>query len=199
MSEDITYLDTAKMEVLSEFPLEGDIEMLERVRQVIHHFRIAYLDGNILICGKSDTIDPQKILDSVNTPDAYEGGRRYVNNWQKRDWWSIKTVFEVLNYNDVLRRLEETYGLKPQSVTDFNKIQIENGKDSLSVSLDSIVPQNWGRAVVTLQVINWRDIVIDNNDMNTMWEIRLTEESGHRLMTEMQNLRPILAERKILN
>lgn len=197
MSENITYLDTSKMEVLSEFALEGDIEMLERVRQVLHRFRIAYLDGNILICGKTDGLETEKILKYADTLEPEN--RAFIDNWQKRDWWNIKTVFEVLNYDAVLQRLEETYDLKPQSVTDFNKIQIENGKDLLSVSLDSIVPQNWGRAVVTLQVINWRNIVIDTDRPDTVWEIRLTEESGHRLMTEMQRIRPGLAERNLLN
>lgn len=196
MSEEAEIIDSSEMRILSEFAFEGDEKVLEQVRETATTYRIGLLDGNILIADKDELQDTSKILEAAK--NGTERHQIVVADWKKRDWWRVKIIFEIKNFNAVLTRLEEIYQAQPAREIDLNAFEITGGEDEIGVRINSVMPHNVGKPIVTLQIVNARTAKIDAAYETKSLQLITTPETGRRLMSEMQKLKPVIEE-KLLN
>lgn len=194
MDERVIELDSSKMHVLSEFDAETTVHKNAQEKYGADFYRIGLLENFVLISTKSEVSeeDLQVRLNVIKTGN--ERARRGMETWMRHDWWNVHLVFETGSYDQVLERLEEIYDLKPYKEIDLNKIEIRQGNDKMAVRLNSVTPHDVGESIVTLQMVNYRLMAIDDGITDDMWQLITTPETGYKIMTEMQRLRT-----KILN
>ena len=192
MNSEVEKIDSSKMEVLSEFAFEGDVNILEQLRNVSVAYRIGILDDNFIIASQSDSVNNPKIN---NIPqDATEKFKSVIAEAIKRNWWSGNIAFELENFDAVLNRLEEIYGERPAREIDLNELDIVNGKDKIAVSKMSIMPNNVGQPINSVQLTNYRKVDMDDY-VSSGWHLYVTPETGLKLMDEMKSIRPIIEKR----
>lgn len=194
MNENVTELDSSEMQILSEFDAEATVHKNAQEKYGSDYYRIGLLGNFVLISTKSEVSeeDLQVRLNVIKTGN--ERASRGMESWMKHDWWNVHLVFETDSYDQVLGRMEEIYDLKPYKEIDLNKIEIKQGNDKIAVRLNSVMPHDVGEPIVTLQMVNYRLMAIDDGIADDMWQLITTPETGYKIMTEMQRLRT-----KILN
>lgn len=183
MGEKIETIDSSQMEILSEFHYEGEMQD-NRVA-----FRLGILGSDFIIASQSkrgETAEAKIIPD-----DADERTQAYFENRIERDWWGGDIVFQLQNFDAVLRRIEEIYGVRPAREIDLNELEIESGKDKMGIRKNSVMPHNVGEPIVTLQIINQRRVIIDDSDLLGRF-LYVSPETGEKLMIEMQKIEPFV-------
>lgn len=192
MNEKVQTINSAEMEILSEFPFEGDRQILERLRNVSVAYRLGILGDDFIIASQSDSVNNPKL--NTVPPDATERFKLVIGNSIKRNWWSGNIAFELKNFDAILARLQEIYGARPARAIDLDEQDFANGKDKMSVRKNSVMPHNVGQPIVNLQITNYRRLAIDDSESDG-WHLYVTPETGEKIMKEMQKIQPIVKAR----
>lgn len=194
---DMTEFESIKSDavrVLSEFDFAGDVKILERIHTVYTKYRIGLLDGNFLIAGKNENDDFEAIIAETER-EGTEHGKKVIRDLQRRDWWKTLLVFQAINLDSIIERLEEIYVLKTSPETDLNELEIISGKDQIAIRINSIMPHNAGKPIISFQFVNYRSIKIDNGYETAEMQLLTTVETGEKLMTELRKAQPIVKEK----
>lgn len=197
MTEDETVikLDNLEMEMLSEFPAEKTAYENAQEKYGADFYRIGLQKGFIIVAAKNEVSesDLEKRLQTIK--NGNERQKFVIENWMKRDWWSVRLVFETGSCKALIERLEEVYGLKPSKEFDLNKSEIMQGGDEMGVRMNSVMPHNAGRPIETLQIVNHRPLKVDGLDSDKMWQLITTPETGRKLLDELQNLKSAISDK----
>ncbi len=180
-------IDSSKMEVLSEFA-SGNSELDGYLT-----FRLGIFGDNFIISGLSTRsknplafIIPEDATDRVKMVSKYQ---------IERGFWRTRIFFELKNFNAVLERIEEVYGVrKAKEKKDFNDFDIKAGKDLIAIEKNSVMPNNVAKPVVTLMISNQREGHLDLLEMGG-FTIYVAPETGLKMMDEMQKIKPIIEKR----
>jgi hypothetical protein len=182
MDEKIETIDSSQMEILSEF-----LDDEENSGSIAH--RLGVLGNDFIIA--SQTSIAKKPQGKVIPQDVDERTRAVFIRGIKHDWWRGSIVFELKNFDAVLERIEEIYGVRPAREIDLNELEIESGKDKMGIRKNSVMPHNVGKPIVTLQISNTRRLEIDGLELGG-WDLYVSPETGEKLMIEMQKIEPFV-------
>ena len=190
MDETAEIIDSSEMEILSEFQSE-----ITEDEEFATPYRLGVLNNNLIVTAQNTiAYKPQgkKIPE-----DADEKTKIAVEKNIKRNWWRGRLVFELKNFEGVLARLEEIYGERPAREIDLNELDIINGKDKIAVSKMSVMPNNVGQPINSVQLTNYRKVDMDDY-VSSGWHLYVTPETGLKLMDEIKRIRPVV-ENKLKN
>ena len=190
MNEAIEVIDSSKMEILSEAQIL-DADEPENQHDY-HNYRFGVLENNFVIAVQPDPA--RKALRKNMLINADEYVKAAYAQGSARDWWSATMAFELQNFDAVLMRLEEIFGLRAPREIDLNDFDIVNGKDKLGVRVNSIMPNNVGQPIVSLQIanarrLNWEGVELGRTDLFA------SLAAGEAIMKEMQKIQPIIKTR----
>lgn len=192
MSEQTVKLESSEMKILSEFAAQETVHKDAQAEYGADFYRIGTLNGFIIISTKSEVSDSTLAIRLQQIKTGTEREKRVVENWMRHDWWSVRLIFEKDNYDAVIERLEEIYGLKSYRELNLNEPEIKQGNDEIGVRMNSVMPHNAGKPIETLQIVNYRLLEVDGFDADGMWQLITAPETGKKILDELKKLKLVV-------
>lgn len=98
-----------------------------------------------------------------------------------------KVFFDLVNYAEVVRKIEDVYAGKLKDVPDVDYFSFKGGKDFLVIGITSIFPMAAFKPIVNFNITNNRRAVLDG-DESGRHNLYMSLETGKKMLTEMKRI-----------